>query len=1610
MKKKHHFLIWSFIVCLVFFSGMVVKVQGADTISLTGFVRKMSPPPTTPPEGGGTPGPQMLGGANVSLISNPGISTTSSSAVATLGKFTLTGIPANQLHWFKVTATGCLNTNIGVQVGSTNIDTSVPSGCGMPPYPPCNLYQLMAISDTMKTDIESRSMISFNSNEGHVIVELTSSDNSDLGIFNYATQTYNKQVRFYVDGNGPIPPGQYYEISPGRAYLIPNITPGTRTITVEVDGLVVPTMTYPIFAGEVSFGHIIITPDATSLGTIKGKVTKENGTAIPGATVTAMPEFGVPVSAITGTDGLYEIKGLPVGRYKVQASAASYAQQFYYSIDRWDLASPIYVGANQTTEDIDFILSPAHSISGKVYAGGSPVANAWVNASSQGLQNSAGASTDADGNYSISVRPASDYRVDVSVSGYAQQFYNSKKGWMEADLVDVTNGNATGIDFYLLSGKSISGKITESDGTTPVPYIWVNAHSNSTGSDSGSNTKEDGTYTITVSPAPDYIVMANKPGSPQVFFGGHGGQPSTSSYDKAALVDVTANNATGVDIRMISGNTIKGSVKKDDGTGIANITVNAFGPTGWGNAVTDTSGNFTINVPTATGYRVEAFSDSYPRVMWKCNTISNTENNIYEAGETCLASASTTLWNEATEISTEKGSVTGVNIIMKTGVTVSGSVKKDDNTPLAGVWVNANSDTAMTWGGGQTNSKGEFSFNVPPATGYRINMNHPEYPNLFYVTTNVNTCSTDCADADPTGDFSHATVFDFSSSGAKGVDFVVKTTVMGTISGTVMAGKVPVSGAWINAWSENCMYGVGEPSKADGKYTLKVLPNNCKYKVEAFADRLIRKFYNDKYDWMDADEVLVSDASPNRTNINFNLSSGNQISGTVTYNGNAVSGIWVNAHSETNMSGGGAETDSAGKYSINVKPASDYRVGVWHPNYVPQMWNNKADWMQADLVDTSSGSRDNINFALSQGISIKGTVKKDGSAITDNKGWVNAFSEKTGSGAGGPIQTDGTYSIKVSPATDYRVEVFHPDYGRQFYNNTQRWDMATLVNASTVNASTSDVTSIDFNLSSGRSISGKITDENGNGKIGAWVNAWSEDLMAGSGEMTKQDGTYAIKGLAVGTGYRVQVFSNDPTANYANAFYKEGSSTGTTNFTDATLIDLTSGDKTGANIKLSTGGSIKGTVKATGGLSGNIFVDVFSQSLMIGRGEPLKYNAGDIEKQFTLKGLPPATDYKVHVMADNFGNRFYKNGSDGTNDWGQATEVTVNGNDVTLANAISLTSGGSISGTIYHTNKDAANVIRNGWVQAMNPDKGEFQGSPIKPDGTYNINGLTVDTKYTVQATPFDYTPTFYDPNSTNSSTTNWVAPNVTASTSGTTGIDIVVSKGYTISGRVLDDDGTTPVQYAFIGVFGINDDGTGKEKTPNDMDDNTFYWSPITDGAGYYRTPPLFPGKYLVAANKEGKGKTLYRKDKNKAIESGNIEIEISNADLTNIDISFKMPDANKPGSIAGTITNSSGVTRDEIQVILYVCSDDPCSSSKVEASTSKKNIANGGTASYSFSKVKPGKYKIKALGLSSSGNPPPLPSYKWYNNKADKNSADVINVSAGTPVTGIDITLLAP
>jgi len=1600
VRRRHGFWLWFVLLSFLLVFGPSI-VESKDFIQWKGQAfEAVIEEGGGPPPGGGEPGGEYDGedpplpGASISLVNNPSVATTSGGTDgcsrdpadpaydANCGIFTLSGIPANQLHWIKVTKTGYIPTNIGIQFGSTDVDSST-CGQGMGP---CTFdEELFGIPETMIQAIAQRvPALTIDPTKAIVVVEIEGDNDMDLGIYDFMNQQYLKQVTIYLNGSDiPLTPQQYIDLEPGEVWIIPNVPAGTATVRFEITGLTIPVVSLPTFAGEIS-DFIVTIVDTANTGVVSGTVTS-GGSPMEGVTVAANPQWGRQISTLTASDGTYSLRIPANSSYRIEARKEGYASQFYFQTDRWDWATLLSLAPEGTQTGVDFALEAARKVKGKVTAGGNPVPNTWVNAYSQTTGSQGGGGTDSTGTYTLWLKPGNDYKVQVNAQGYAMQYWNGKPGWQEADLLDVSSApmecvavdRSDCVDFALGAGKTISGQVTLSNGS-PLANAWVNAWSESTGAGGGGNTNQSGNYTMTVAPAADFRVSVNMPNYPQAYYGG---AQTTTVWNQALLVDVTQADATNINIQVSSGKSISGTVKDGQGAGIANIQVNAFSPNGNGNGQTNQSGVFTINVPPGPGYRVEAFSQEYPRVMWK-GTISNGEGTN---------DSTTTRWEEATEINTSNENITGIDITMAAGITISGRVMSG-GSGVQGAWVNAWSDTDQASGGGNTDGQGNFSFKVPPANGYKINANHPEYPMVFYKLGqggDINSCATDCSPDSTTQMWDQATIFDFAPGGTSGVDLsssgakgiLITFASGGSISGTVRANGKPVVGLFVNAFSEQG-FGAGEPTNAQGQYRIRVPIGS--YRVEIWSQQYVHQFYNGKYDWSQADLVAVGEETPDVIGIDFNLSSGNTIAGRVTFNGSGVSNIWVNAHSESTMTGNGASTDAQGYYTMNLRPAPDYRVGVWHPDYVPQMYNNKTDYMQADLVDVSSGSAANINFVLSQGVEITGTVLANGSPPEadqwGNRGWVNAHSEKTGSGAGSSIQSDGTYRLKVNPATDYRVEVWHPNYARQFYNGTAKWDEATLLDTTTGSRS-----GIDFSLSSGRTIAGQITREDGSPASNVWINAWSEQTWSGGGEKTDASGNYTVRGLAAGAGYRVSIWSNDQGQNYANVFYKQGEQTGTFDWNQATLLDLTGGNATNINIKLSEGKSVSGTVSvASGALSGNIWVDAFSNSLMMGRGEPVRFDSGDTSATYTIRGLPAANDYRVHIWADSYGNLFYNN----TPDWNAATLVDLSGGNASNIN-FTLSAGATISGTVYHTSVDAANVVRNGWVQAMNPSAGSFQGAPIQSDGTYRINGLTAGVSYTVQAMSSEYMPMFYNGDTSSAA---WVEPNAIATEAGTTDVNIILSAGYTISGRVFASDGTTPVAAAFIGIFGSDGDN-------DNLDNNPFFWSPMTDSAGYFRTSPLPGGDYLVGAMHPDYGKARYE-------NQGNPVISLS-ADVTGINISFRASD--QVGTISGTVTNNTGLALNEVQVLVYKCTDVECTTNaKVKATTSVTTAAGGGAitngslVNYAIDKLEPGEYKIRFIGLPDPPNPP---SMVWHGGSS-KADATKETVSAGGTVT-VDATL---
>jgi len=538
--------------------------------------------------------------------------------------------------------------------------------------------------------------------------------------------------------------------------------------------------------------------------------------------------------------------------------------------------------------------------------------------------------------------------------------------------------------------------------------------------------------------------------------------------------------------------------------------------------------------------------------------------------------------------------------------------------------------------------------------------------------------------------------------------------------------------------------------------------------------------------------MLASDldvTGGNLTDIDMVLSEGGSISGTVTDGTNPIRDAWVNAWSPAG--GNGAPTDENGEYIIKGLPSSDsYKVDVWTEDFVHIFYDQKTDWENADVVDISSGDATGIDFTLGSGNTISGTVKAGEVALS--RMWVNAWSETAGSWSGAETDSSGEYTIKgLAPAIDYVVDVWSEEYAHQFYDQKTDWMDATRVDVSQGNA-----TDIDFNLATGNYISGTITlpgDDTNFHRV--WVNAWSDEKWSGNGSPVKHDGKYKIAGLIPGTGYKVDVWSED----YVHVFYKDDAATGTTDWEQATEVDISSESKTGIDITLGSGKSISGTVTLDSVGKANVWVDAWSETTGAWGGDET-----DDSGSFTINGLVDGSDYVVSTWHWDYVNAREEGVSAG------ATDVT-----------LELSAGISISGRLRN---DAAG-LGGVWVDAWGESAGvggwaKTQSTGESEDiGKFTINGLKPNTTYILSAATGNH---------------GFISVEVTVTDSSVTDVDMHIKTGYKISGTVT-------------GASAVISD---KEVIVSAILDGTFYNSTTASTSdGSYTLTNLPPDEYTIKA-----------------------------------------------------------------------------------------------------------------------------------------------------------------
>jgi protocatechuate 3,4-dioxygenase beta subunit len=305
---------------------------------------------------------------------------------------------------------------------------------------------------------------------------------------------------------------------------------------------------------------------------IRGRVLAD-GTdhALPRTQIRATSDKSQTFDANTDGDGRYELKQLPPGVYTVAATRPNYVRHVFGQKRVNGTGAPIQVADGQTIASIDFKLTRAGVITGRVVDEvGDPVADLqvapvlsmYVNGSREVRPMGRGAMTNdlgefrifglAPGRYYISAAYRGAIGGDTeSRSGYASTYYPGTADLAQAQRFTIAAGQTiTGVNFTLLPVRTVkvSGIALDAEGR-PMSGAFVNIMTRSFMAGGGGGTiRPDGKFTIGGLTPGDYMLRANQQG---------GGE--------AAILPLTITDSDIEDLQLIARkpSTVRGRVLLD---------------------------------------------------------------------------------------------------------------------------------------------------------------------------------------------------------------------------------------------------------------------------------------------------------------------------------------------------------------------------------------------------------------------------------------------------------------------------------------------------------------------------------------------------------------------------------------------------------------------------------------------------------------------------------------------------------------------------------------------------------------------------------------------------------------------------------------------------------------------------------------------------------------------------------------------------------------------------------------------------------------------------------------------------------------------------------------
>jgi hypothetical protein len=811
---------------------------------------------------------------------------------------------------------------------------------------------------------------------------------------------------------------------------------------------------------------------AQALGSISGQVVEliDSGPVpVAGARVTALGDrIPVRVTTTTGLDGRYTISGLPPGGYRLVSSRPDPQRPYFNSYFRLGAstlafreASVVLLLAGQDLSGRDIRLFPRSdfegSISGLVRrsADGVPVTPGLVTVRAAFSDFSDTVFIGPDGRYRVERLAPGNYFVTATASGYARQIYPRGLFYQDASAVPVPSpplgAPVTGIDFALAPGGSIEGSVRrQSDPFDQVPLAQVGVFHDSGRLFAVTIADGLGDYRVDFLPLGSYRVAAWIPRS-------QGDNLAFEFYQDASsfgaatpvVLSAPAPAAGGIDLSLPDGGVLQGTVTDDQGQPLAGALVLAQpeqNPLGLNlSALSAGDGTYRIDKLTAGRYLVQA----------------GAAGKIREFYDNAL------IRQRASPVAVAEGAATsGIDLELEAGRRLTGAVKLG-TIPLLGVRLVLRSDLADFTQSVRSQSNGEFVFEgLPPLGDYRlVALALNAAPRQIFpvdlrssdqrVEVNLEAgyslggrifSNTGTALANAVVELSHPRIprslsmrtdeggrflFEHLPSiagyrlvaGAPGYARTVLTNLsleagnqlnvnlsLGpgrSLSGRVTLEGSPLAGIRVTAHSSSSGSSGSVRTREDGTYTIEGLAAAQDYLVVAGRDALQVMPYPGR----------VNLTSGNATGIDIDIPVGRSVSGTVTSGASPVARARVVAWSPSVRRGGIGITDIQGTYSIaNLPAAGDYRLLALQRGFAPQFYLGAASAQDATPVDLMGGSAGGVDFDLSPGVTLSGTVRSAaGAAVPEAFVTVTAASKIVASGR---TNLDGLFeTTPVAPGT-----------------------------------------------------------------------------------------------------------------------------------------------------------------------------------------------------------------------------------------------------------------------------------------------------------------------------------------------------------------------------------------------------------------------------------------------------------------------------------------------------------------------------------------------------------------------------------------------------------------